>query len=58
MAVVKYLQDFVRYYEEQPEEKRTKIICKKCGEEGHATAECTVLIVRSSRLLASQNSHT
>ncbi|KAJ7368266.1 hypothetical protein DFH08DRAFT_981944 [Mycena albidolilacea] len=37
-------KDFVRYYEEQPEEKRTKIICKKCGEEGHATAECTVLI--------------
>ncbi|KAJ7180045.1 hypothetical protein C8R43DRAFT_971416 [Mycena crocata] len=40
-------KDFVRYYEDQPEEKerRTKIVCKKCGAEGeHATYECTVLI--------------
>ncbi|KAJ6539306.1 hypothetical protein B0H19DRAFT_1269632 [Mycena capillaripes] len=40
-------KDFVRYYEEEPQEKRTKIVCKKCGAEGeHTTAECPVLIVR------------
>ncbi|KAJ6484983.1 hypothetical protein C8R47DRAFT_1016740 [Mycena vitilis] len=39
-------KDFVRYYEEKPEEKqRTTNVCKKCGAKGeHTTAECTVLI--------------
>ncbi|KAF7355279.1 Protein air1 [Mycena sanguinolenta] len=37
-------KDFVRYYEEQPAEKRAKVLCKKCGEDGHMAAECTVLI--------------
>ncbi|KAJ7095359.1 hypothetical protein B0H15DRAFT_107757 [Mycena belliarum] len=38
-------KDFVRYYDEEPEERRTKIVCKKCGaEDEHTTAECHVLI--------------
>ncbi|KAJ6599088.1 hypothetical protein DFH09DRAFT_1021879 [Mycena vulgaris] len=38
-------KDFVRYYDEEPEERRTKIVCKKCGAEGeHTTPQCTVLI--------------
>ncbi|KAJ7129711.1 hypothetical protein C8R44DRAFT_872937 [Mycena epipterygia] len=36
-------KDFVRYYEE--EDKRHKIVCKKCGaEDEHTTPECRVLI--------------
>ncbi|KAF7301653.1 hypothetical protein MIND_00730800 [Mycena indigotica] len=40
---------FVRYYEEdEPEDnKRTKTICKKCGEEGHTKDKCTVLICQT-----------
>ncbi|KAJ7638788.1 hypothetical protein FB45DRAFT_827354 [Roridomyces roridus] len=38
-------KDFVRYYEEEKQEKRVKIVCKKCGEEGdHMARDCTVLI--------------
>ncbi|KAJ7047409.1 hypothetical protein C8F04DRAFT_6698 [Mycena alexandri] len=38
-------KDFIRYYEDKPEDKRTRVVCKKCGAEGeHSTALCTVLI--------------
>ncbi|KAK7061685.1 protein crossbronx [Favolaschia claudopus] len=38
-------KDFVRYYEEQPEENEKRmIICKKCGDEGHIAAACVTLI--------------
>ncbi|KAJ7228682.1 hypothetical protein GGX14DRAFT_414302 [Mycena pura] len=41
-------KDFVRYYDEQTDEKRTKIVCKRCGEEDdHTVAECTVLICQT-----------
>ncbi|CAK5275561.1 unnamed protein product [Mycena citricolor] len=36
-------KDFVRYYEE-PDEKKTKMICKRCGDEGHKMRECNRLI--------------
>ncbi|KAJ7744456.1 hypothetical protein DFH07DRAFT_1063351 [Mycena maculata] len=37
-------KDFVRYYD-KTEEKRTKIVCKRCGaEDEHSTFECRVLI--------------
>ncbi|KAJ7068254.1 hypothetical protein C8F01DRAFT_1117467 [Mycena amicta] len=38
---------FVRYYEGATDEKRTKVLCKKCGEEGHTKDKCSVLICQT-----------